>query len=212
MVQPSYSQITRPGGGLKCLTIESKTNKQTHKQFLPYRQFVNSWPMKNLAELADGPAVYAGCQGQAICCVRSANPLLLSIYKKLALSLPPDNFTSPKLTNVLLHLTISFVICLSVCLSRYAQRAELSCIEMTKQVGLRYTKKGLTNALLHPEKKCYQQTITCLKVSSCSRPFTETIHAMCRNVEITKRRKVFWASNWSTFILRDQRRLNNMAY
>ena len=94
-------------------------NKQINKnkQFLPNRQFVNSWPMKKPAELADGPAVHAGCQGQAICCVRSANPLLLSIYKKLALNLPPDNFTSQKVTNVLLQLTTYFTICLSVCLS-----------------------------------------------------------------------------------------------
>jgi len=95
-----------------------------NKQFLPYRQFVNSWPMKNLALLADGPAVYAGCDRQAMCCVRSANPLLLLLYKKLALSLPPDNFTSQKLTNVLLHQTIYFTIYLSQC----AQRAELRCI------------------------------------------------------------------------------------
>jgi hypothetical protein len=90
-----------------CLTTESKTNKPTNKQtILPYRQFVNAWPMKNLAELADGPTVYARCQGQAFCCVRSANPLSPSLYKKLALSLPPDNFTSQKVTNEVHHLSV----------------------------------------------------------------------------------------------------------
>jgi hypothetical protein len=98
---------------------------------MSYRQFVNSWPMKNLGELADGPTAYAGCQGQAICCVRSANPLWLSLCKKLALSLPPDNFTSQKLTNEV-HLNIYFTICLSACLSQPAQLADPNSIQITK--------------------------------------------------------------------------------
>jgi hypothetical protein len=64
-----------------------------------YSSHVSSWPVKNLAELADGSTLYERCQGRGICFALSANPPTLSPYKRLASSLGPENATGQKLTN-----------------------------------------------------------------------------------------------------------------
>jgi len=53
--------------------------------------------MRILAELAEGPTLYTRCQGEVICTVWSANPIPLSLCKRLAPNLPLENFIGQKL-------------------------------------------------------------------------------------------------------------------
>jgi hypothetical protein len=52
-----------------------------------YRSRVRLCPVRNLAELADGPTVCVRWQGEGICCVLSTNQLSLLFYTRLALNL-----------------------------------------------------------------------------------------------------------------------------
>jgi hypothetical protein len=51
----------------------------------------------NPLELADGPNVYVRWQGEGICLVASANQLSVSLYQRLAPSLPHENSAGQKI-------------------------------------------------------------------------------------------------------------------
>ena len=62
-----------------------------------YRSFVTFSPVMNPLELAKEPTVYVTWQGEGICLVASANQLSVSLYQRLAPSLPHENSAGQKL-------------------------------------------------------------------------------------------------------------------
>ena len=71
-----------------CINIcRCKTNDYFRWQLTQANVNFNVRAVKNLANLADCSAVVVKCEGQCICSVSSANPLLWSLYRGLAFSL-----------------------------------------------------------------------------------------------------------------------------
>ena len=69
--------------------------------FTKSRSFVTFSPVRSLAELAGGPTLYMSCQGEGISTVPSANPISLSLCKRLAPNLALEILIGQKLGNEL---------------------------------------------------------------------------------------------------------------
>jgi hypothetical protein len=59
--------------------------------------FVSSCPVKNPAELANGPILLVMLQEEGMCCVSPANPLPLSLCERLAPNLPLEKSADQEL-------------------------------------------------------------------------------------------------------------------
>jgi hypothetical protein len=93
------SDRSSPAGCGLCPCNKGKDNLVYNKRHSKsrYRSFVTFRSVMNPVELADGPIVYVTSHGEGNCLVASANQLSVSLYQRLAPSLPHENSAGQKL-------------------------------------------------------------------------------------------------------------------